>query len=166
MMDVFSLWWWAHIDCDIPESKAVAVVLASCWAGRQRAAFVILLHEPSGWGKIACVKHILSENLFRHEYFDFWVLVGKFEKPININICNIYMVRNCMRICRCFWLQYDYLLLRKHHRNNCDKFLGTTRAENRMLCQMMHQLVVDICNMWWETFNNNSNSVDKKSGTS
>ncbi len=55
---------------DIPESNAVAKVLVSCWAGRQRAAFGILLHGPSGSGKTACVRHILSENMIRHEFFD------------------------------------------------------------------------------------------------
>lgn len=54
----------------VPEGKAVADLLAACWASRQRSSSGILLHGPTGSGKTACVKHVLSERKIQHEYFD------------------------------------------------------------------------------------------------
>jgi hypothetical protein len=54
----------------IPESKAVADLLTAYWASRQHSSTGILLHGPTGCGKTACIKHVLSENKIQHEYFD------------------------------------------------------------------------------------------------
>jgi predicted ATPase len=60
----------AYRYISIPESKAVADLLAACWASRQRSSSGILLHGPVGCGKTACIKHVLSERKIQHEYFD------------------------------------------------------------------------------------------------
>ena len=54
----------------VPEGKAAAVAIASCWANRCHASSGILLHGPAGCGKTACVKHILASSMIPHEYFD------------------------------------------------------------------------------------------------
>jgi predicted ATPase len=54
----------------IPESKAVADLVAACWASRPRSSSGILLHGPSGCGKTACIQHVLSSSNIQHQYFD------------------------------------------------------------------------------------------------
>ena len=54
----------------VPESKTAADIVVSCWNSRRHASSFFLLHGPPGCGKTACIKHILTQHMIPHEYFD------------------------------------------------------------------------------------------------